>query len=613
MVPARLPNALRMMRLLFAPNSFPVIARRPKADVAIRVEGFCGICMALCPSTRMATVPAGPRNDIRKFLSGVGSVLCLLLIAAPVQAQVPAHARLDVLDYDFTLTLSPTSDEVRGIADITFGFTQRRGDSDVEPVMFNLHGRDAAGRGMTVDSVLIAPLLRQDRFSPVTFAHAEGRVQVTMPDGAAGWSEGEVYQIRIHYHGIPADGLIIANNRHGRRTFFGDNWPDRARHWLPTVDHPSDKATVSWHVTAPPGYGIIANGRRMAAWCDALACHAHYRSDVPIPTKVMVVGAAPFAVEQAGVAAGVPVESWVYEEDRESGFREYAAAVPIVAYFDSLLAPFPYEKLANVQSKTRYGGMENAGAIFYHERSTPGDGSQEGLIAHEIAHQWFGDWATEADWPHLWLSEGFATYLTEVWFEHKEGPQRLRAGMAGQRETVLRLWQRAPAPLVDTVYAEPNELLTPNVYQRGAWVLHMLRHRLGDKAFFEGVRGYLLRHGARNAATVDLREALEAASGQDLGAFFQQWTRRAGQPRLEGTWRYDTAAREVVVTLRQTQPELPAFVFPLDIGVGEAVETVAVDERSETFRLRANARPSRVVLDPNVRLLYEDGGFREAR
>jgi aminopeptidase N len=501
-----------------------------------------------------------------------------LLCAAPAVAQ----DAVDVLNYDFSLTLSPTSDEIRGVAEITYRLLPRQicvdtpgspcGSPPPPMLAFNLIARDEEGKGMVVDSVVTFPEVG-----------SAGRVRILSYRGShlmiePGGCTAQAYcRVRIHYHGIPADGLIIANNKHGRRTFFGDNWPDRARHWLPTVDHPSDKATVSWHVTAPPGYGIIANGRRMAAWCDAAACHAHYRSDVPLPTKVMVIGAAPFAVEQAGVAAGVPIESWVYEEDRANGFREYAAAVPIVAFFDSLLAPFPYEKLANVQSKTRYGGMENAGAIFYHERSTPGDGSQEGLIAHEIAHQWFGDWATEADWPHLWLSEGFATYLTEVWFEHKEGPQRLRTGMAEQRETILSRWQQDKSPLVDTVYAAPVELLTYNPYQRGSWVLHMLRHRLGDKAFFEGVRGYLLRHGGRNAATDDFRSAMEAASGQDLGAFFHQWTRRAGQPRLEGSWRYDTAAREVVVTLRQTQPERPVFVFPLEIGVGDAVETVAVD------------------------------------
>ncbi|HYE58207.1 MAG TPA: M1 family aminopeptidase [Rhodothermales bacterium] len=541
--------------------------------------------------------------------------LCLLLIAAPVRAQEP----VDVVNYVFSLTLSNSSDEIRGMAEITVELqdiqppctASGRGDPACAPrasvFWLDLVGRDEGGKGMQVDSVVtLSPASSQKRVR--LLGHNGGRLNLE----AGYWEAGDVRRFRVYYHGIPADGLIIAQNKHGRRTFFGDNWPDRARHWLPTVDHPGDKATVSWQVTAPPGYGIVANGRRMASWCDAAACHAHYRSDVPLPTKVMVIGAAPFAVEQAGVAAGVPVESWVYEEDRTNGFREYAAAVPILAYFDSLLAPFPYEKLANVQSKTRYGGMENAGAIFYHENSTPGDGSQEGLLAHEIVHQWFGDWATEADWPHLWLSEGFATYLTEVWFEHKEGSDRLRTGMAEARETVLRLWRQAPAPLVDTVYVEPVELLTANVYQRGAWVLHMLRHRLGDAEFYEGVRGYLLRHGGRNATTADFRAAMEAVSGQDLGSFFQQWTRRAGQPRLEGTWRYDAAAREVVVTVRQAQ-EAPAFVFPLDVQVGDATETVTVDELSETFRFRTPTRPARVVLDPHVRLLYEDGGFREAR
>ena len=182
--------------------------------------------------------------------------------------------------------------------------------------------------------------------------------------------------------------------------------------------------------------------------------------------------------------------------------------------------------------------------------------------------------------------------------------------MLRQREQVLDFWRRSPAPLVDTVYADPNELLNTNPYQRGAWVLHMLRARVGDARFFEGVRHYYLRHARANATTDSLRVAFEAATGDDLRAFFEQWTRRAGQPRLEAAWRYDAPAREVVLTLRQRQPGAP-FAFPLDVALGGALHTVEVDAMSETFRLPAAARPSSLVLDPRVRLLFEDGGVRE--
>ena len=556
---------------------------------------------------------------MRSFLAAVLAFSVVQTVVAQTERRQEVGL-VDVLDYHFTLKLGADTDTVRGEAVLTVvldlpcvsssppGDKYRTADCGGARLNLDLVAPNDEGKGMKVDSVLFG--LSGRPFRPASFTHSGDVLSVRMSGG----SPGQTGRLRIVYGGVPADGLIISTNRHEHRTFFGDNWPNRARHWLPTVDHPSDKAMVTWDVTAPVGYGVVANGRRMGEVNDGAGgvYRTIYRSDVPIPTKVMVFGAAPFAVETAGAVRGVPVESWVFAEEREAGFREYAKAVPILAYFDSLIAPFPFEKLANVQSKTRYGGMENAGAIFYHEGSAKGDGSSEGLIAHEIAHQWFGNTATEADWPHLWLSEGFATYLTSVYFEHKAGPERLRTDLRGQRDRVLALWATAPEPLVDTVYADPNELLTANPYQRGSWVLHMLRARLGDAAFFEGVRHYYLRHARANATTDDLRRSLEAVSGHDLRAFFAQWTRRAGQPRLEGTWTYDAAAREVVVALRQTQPGEP-FAFPLDVGVDGAVHPVEVDAASETLRLPAPARPAAVVLDPNVRLLFEDGGLRPAR
>src|SRR5690606_33381103 len=151
----------------------------------------------------------------------------------------------------------------------------------------------------------------------------------------------------------------------------------------------------------------------------------HTRSEVPIATKVMVIGVARFAVDHVREVNGIPVTSWVYPQDRDAGFSDYARAAAILDYFDSHIGPYPYLKLANVQSKTRYGGMENAGNIFYSEGSVTGTGRSEGTIAHEIAHQWFGDSVTEADWYHVWLSEGFATYFTLLWYEHAYGRDRM--------------------------------------------------------------------------------------------------------------------------------------------------------------------------------------------
>ncbi len=520
----------------------------------------------------------------------------LALAACRADAQVPPRAPglpgVDVQAYAFEIAVWDTTDRIAGRARVTLVPTQ-----NAASFWLDLVEAQPDGTGMQVENVT-------ENGADVPFTHAGGRL-VVRP--AVPLVAGAARTFSIAYGGVPADGLVISQNKFGDRTFFGDNWPDRARHWLPVVDSPADKATVAWTVVAPQRVRVVANG----AFVDETELPGHrrrtrYRSGVPLPTKVMVFGASPFAVERAGRVRGVPIASWVYPQNAREGFYDYALAVPIVAFFDSLIAPFPFEKLANVQSKTRYGGMENAGAIFYNEASVRGDRASEELLAHEIAHQWFGDWVTEAGWPHLWLSEGFATYLTDVYVEKTRGAAAARALRAEQRQAVLGYYEQNRDPLVDTTFSDPNELLNTNPYSRGAWVLHMLRREVGDAVFFDGLRQYATFYGGRNATTDSLQRAMERVAGRPLDAFFQQWTRRSGQPVVRARWQYEGGA--VRLDIAQTQPG-EAFAFPLDIAlVGAAGDTlrtaVVVGGRAASFSLPAPTAPARLVLDPDVHLLF---------
>jgi len=257
--------------------------------------------------------------------------------------------------------------------------------------------------------------------------------------------------------------------------------------------------------------------------------------------------------------------------------------------------------------------MENASNIFYSEGSVTGDRSREGLIAHEVAHQWFGDSVTEGDWHHIWLSEGFATYFTQLYMEYTYGRDRLVEGMRGARRRVIRTWEENPelavvAPSIDDL----NELLNGNSYQKGGWVLHMLRKQVGDLAFWEGIRRYYRTYRDANALTADLRQVMEEVSDQDLGWFFQQWVHTPGHPRFDGTWSWDAGSGILTVELRQVQPG-PPFRTPLEIGFHDTgtprprVETVQVDEVAETWTFNLDAEPTDVELDPHTWLLMEGG------
>ncbi len=244
------------------------------------------------------------------------------------------------------------------------------------------------------------------------FLHDNGRIVAALPEDCC----GSTSHFTVEYTGVPTDGLVIGDTKHGRRCFFGDNWPNRARNWLATNDHPSDKASVSFTVNAPSKYDVIATGvlRSQFTYEDGTKT-THYSSNIDHATKVMVIGVAEFAIEEYQ-GFTVPTASWIYPEDAEKyGFGDYAPGGSIMAFLEQTFGEFPYEKIAHVQSRTRFGGMENAGNIFYNEDSVSGS-PPFSLIAHELGHQWFGNSASECEWNHLWLSEGFAVLSANYTF-----------------------------------------------------------------------------------------------------------------------------------------------------------------------------------------------------
>jgi aminopeptidase N len=424
--------------------------------------------------------------------------------------------------------------------------------------------------------------------------------------------EGQEYEVEVAYSGKPRDGLILSENAFGEPTLFADNWPNRAHLWFPCADHPSDKATVTYKVTYPSGYSLIANGQLLV---DSLLNeglrYAEYATLTPLPTKVMVIGLAHFAISPPCMVGQVEVTSWVYDALSLQGFADYAPACQILEWYVGQLGPYPYEKLANVQSTTLYGGMENASCIFYHEGSVSGHGGLEALIAHEIAHQWFGNSATESHWPHIWLSEGFATYFTHLYLAETYGRDTLMNRMRLDRDKVARFHHRYQAPVIDSRQTELTRLLNPNSYEKGSWFLHMLRHRLGDSLFWNSMRTYHSQYMHANASTWDLLKVVNHLSGADYGPFFRQWLERPGHPVLKVTWKANKKG-EMEVTVRQTQKEL--FDFELELRAlgpsNAAIVPVHIGQRKTVAVLQAGAPIVGLEVDPDVHLLFENASAR---
>ena len=314
-------------------------------------------------------------------------------------------------------------------------------------------------------------------------------------------------------------------------------------------------------------------------------------------------------MQRVGEVDNIPVSSWVYYQNRDEGFYDYAIAPPILDFFHTHVGPYPFEKLANVQAKTQYGGLENAGAISYFENSVSGNRTIENLFAHEIAHQWFGNSATEANWHHLWLSEGFATYFTNLYVEHHHGRQDFVELLVKQREQVVKYYHMKPAPVVNASVKDYMKMLNANSYQKGGWVLHMLREKVGNEKFWAAIQAYYKRYQYSNAYTKDLKDVFEEVTEIELDPFFEQWIFTPGHPQIKVS--QEIKGNNLSLTIEQKQPE-GLFSFPLKLllvfedGMKEE-HLLEITTLNSTHSLRVGEKKLKeLILDPDTELLFEE-------
>ena len=455
------------------------------------------------------------------------------------------------------------------------------------------------GKGMTVTAVTACG-------QPAPYTHEQDRVRITLPRTPG---VGDHCELTLTYHGVPATGILIGKNKYGDREFFANPWPDKVRNYLAVIDHPSAKAATTTAVTAPRTYQVIANGRlseetdlpdgrRKTVWTE----------ETPICSWQMSLGVAPFAVTHFGEYHGIPLSAWVFPQERDvsvGAFRSYTQ--PILEFFSDHIGPFSYEKLAQVEANGVGGGMELASDIFYGYGAT-GPGRQ--LIAHEMAHQWFGDSATENDWDDVWLSEGFATYFALLYQEFQDGHDAFLEGVKRSKTQAITYALAHPeSTIVHNNLADISQVIANNaqIYQGGAQVLHNIRGVVGTDAFWSGIRLYYKRFQNSNASTDGFRRAMEDASGKDLGWLFTELLNRGGALQVKGAWRYDAASKQVEVTLDQTQAEV--YRMPIEIAIvrtganGQSAQTVQIAdlrEQHQVFTFASDAEPAGVVLDPNA-------------
>ena len=388
-----------------------------------------------------------------------------------------------------------------------------------------------------------------------------------------------------------------------------------AHYWFPCIDHPNDKATSEVTATVPEAFFVLSNGVLVETLHDKKKKTKtyHWKMDVPHVTYLISVVAGRFTGRTSS-ADGTPVSWYVHPGREVEGARSFGKTPRMIEFFnDRIGVRYPYAKYAQIAvSDFIFGGMENTTATTQtdatlHDARAALNYTSDHLVAHELAHQWFGDYLTCKDWSHAWLNEGFATYFDALFTEADRGADDFAYYRIEQQDRYLREDRdRYRRPIVTNVYSQPVDLFDRHLYEKGACVLHMIRRRLGDDLWWRAINRYVADNARRHVETVDFARALETVSGRNFQPMLDQWVFGSGHPEFEVHYHWDAQGRAAIVRVKQTQSE--PFSVPLSIDFGfaggrrEAFD-VTCDAAEQSFRFPLRAKPDTFAFDGEADVL----------
>ena len=463
--------------------------------------------------------------------------------------------------------------------------------------------------------------VEDDTGAALAFRHMGEDLTIDLPGPLA---FGEAGTVHVKYRGTPRRGIYFIRPDADYPTKAYQVWTqgqdEDSRYWFPCFDHPTEKFSSEVLARVPKKYTVVSNGAlKEKTNHDDETITWHWGQEAEHSAYLVTLCVGEFEEVHLGDAP-VPLMAYVPLGMREIAERAFGRTEAMVAHFGERFGiSYPYEKYAQVVVEDFiFGGMENTSAttlidlVLYDDRAAL-DFEKDDLIAHELAHQWWGDLLTCREWPHAWLNEGFATWCQLVWREHHDGPDETaydRFGMAVRyRGEDGSEYRRA---IVDRRFEEPIDLFDRHLYEKGGLVLHMLRNELGESSFWRGVRTYAADNRGGSVVTEDLRIAFEKATGRNIEGFLDQWVYHPGHPELEVSWNWDAPTQILAVTVRQTQTAseetVEVFRMPMEIRVvdeqGRAtIHVVRTERRDHTFHLPVESAPRTVEVDPEGHLL----------
>ncbi|MBA3350858.1 MAG: hypothetical protein H0U23_00220 [Blastocatellia bacterium] len=545
----------------------------------------------------------------RSYLTAF-SVFVLITLSLSVEAQTsrPNFNRAQTYDVEhYTLRVSFDRGAKKVIGDTTIRLRPMRGD---------LSTLEFDAVGIAFNSVALDP-----SGGPLKFRTAGEKVVVTLDRP---YKMSETISVRFKHSSTPKKGVYFVNENSepGTDAHSQQIWtqgePDEARHWFPSFDFPSDKATIEQFITAAAGESVIGNGELAEEIKNPdNTITFHYRLNVPAPTYLVSFVIGKYA-KVSDKYKEIPLGFYVYPGTEETGRKAFGSTKEMMAIFESLTGvDYPFNKYdQTIVSGFTFGGMENITATTMADTeimavNNPLFAAGVGdLVSHELAHSWFGNLVTCRNWAELWLNEGFATFMEAA----------LREKTYGRRNYMLKIMRDAEIFLADdSINQKRNGLFNRNAgnvaalfdrpattYSKGGAVLHTLREEIGNDAFWKGVNAYLVKHKFGSVETTDLLASMEEASGRDLDWFFDQWVYMAGHPKIAVKQTWIPASNTLRLTVTQTQKAdritPAAFRLPMDVEFtladGKTTEKLAINKRTETFSFKLPSNPTGIKLDP---------------
>jgi len=380
-------------------------------------------------------------------------------------------------------------------------------------------------------------------------------------------------------------------------------------HWVPLYDYPNDKATFEVSLTVEKKFTALSNGELISVKNNKDGTHTwHWHEHFPMVSYLISYVIGEFEKVEDSYN-GIPVNYWVYEENKHEALRSFGLTTDMMKYFGNRTGiEYPYEKYDQVIiDDFMFGGMENitlthnTDRTMFDEFAAP-DVSSDGLVAHELAHQWFGDMLTTRNWAHAWLNEGFATFFSRKYRENKFGfdeGEYIRFGEINGYFGSNKKWRRST---VQHKFYESMDVFDGHIYAKGSLILNMLQDYIGDDAFWRFIQYYTKENQYKNVETPDLKKAIEETTGQNMDWFFKQWIYEPGFPEYNVTWKYNQRNKSVKLTVKQTQKNTNIFKMPIQIQIDDKLKTVWIEDKEMVYEVPSEKRPKMVIFNAGMRI-----------